>query len=63
MTAFIIIYTSYGEWRTTQPFGSEISAQRHIDLTIGQKDREYNKNISIMPITLPEGGRIARDYQ
>lgn len=43
----IVIYKSYNEWRSTQPFKTEAEAQKHIDTYIQRPEKDYNTHIEV----------------
>jgi len=51
---YIISYNAYGDWKVTMPFKTEREAERHVELYISAKGKEYNTNVKIRPIQFPE---------
>ena len=53
---YVVVWTSYGEWRCTHPFINEKEAEKHVRHYF-TADKEY-KNIRIIPIEIPKGAPL-----
>jgi hypothetical protein len=51
---FVVYFRSYGEWRSTCPFKSDVEAEAHIDRYLRSPDKDYIKDIRVIPVRLPE---------
>jgi hypothetical protein len=49
---WIVIYKSYGEWKTTMPFKTEDKARKHAELylmsSVSNGDKSYNTKIEFV---------------
>lgn len=55
MEMWFVIWRSYGEWRQTSCFfETPQKAQRHVELYLTDHGKDYNTDIEVRSITLPE---------